>query len=265
MKEEFPDWFGIRRLTIRQLSCKTMTQVLAQPVSYSLWLVDHHRNLQYSVYLRSQRCEMSADVARGHDSDGGGDDRPPTHHIPTGCGGCFTNRGKGTRKPNLGRRKAGRLHTHQETRNLWLKKTTDDKAGRLPLGDLKSVPGPSPQPSRAESTIEPSPQPSRQRAEVVNDKTLSGRATGGCPPPPQSTVDPADVKNLKKSNKSLTKQVKMTMRLFSSDNKFSQMLDQFESSSEFGGPSGGGGCGDDEPGGDEDGDEDEEDEEDGNS
>ncbi|GKB66497.1 hypothetical protein Tco_0927909 [Tanacetum coccineum] len=37
------------------------------------------------------------------------------------------------------------------------------------------------------------------------------------------------------------------------------MLDQFESSPEFGGPSGGGGCGDDEPGGDEDGDEDEED------
>ncbi|GKE61133.1 expansin/Lol pI, partial [Tanacetum coccineum] len=41
---------------------------------------------------------MSADVARGHDgdggSDGGSDDRPPTHHIPTGCGGCFANRGK---------------------------------------------------------------------------------------------------------------------------------------------------------------------------
>ncbi|GJV40315.1 hypothetical protein Tco_1418755 [Tanacetum coccineum] len=34
---------------------------------------------------------------------------------------------------------------------------------------------------------------------------------------------------------------------------------RFESSPEFGGPSGGGGCGDDEPGGDEDGDEDEED------
>ncbi|GJS47617.1 hypothetical protein Tco_0597738 [Tanacetum coccineum] len=44
-----------------------------------------------------------------------------------------------------------------------------------------------------------------------------------------------------------------------SDNIFSHMLDQFESSPEFGGPSGGGGCGDDEPGGDEDGDEDEED------
>ncbi|GJW63678.1 hypothetical protein Tco_0115562 [Tanacetum coccineum] len=83
-------------------------------------------------------------------------------------------------------------------------------------------------------------------------RVLSGRTTGGSPPPPQSTVDPADVEKLKKSNKSLTKQVKMTMRLFRSDDKFSQMLDQFESSPEFGGASGSGGCGDDEPGGDED-------------
>nr|GFB94864.1 hypothetical protein [Tanacetum cinerariifolium] len=29
--------------------------------------------------------DMSADVARGHDGDSGGDDRPPTHHIPIGC------------------------------------------------------------------------------------------------------------------------------------------------------------------------------------
>ncbi|GKD95280.1 hypothetical protein Tco_1375117 [Tanacetum coccineum] len=75
---------------------------------------------------------------------------------------------------------------------------------------------------------------------------------GGCPPLPQSTVDPVDVEKLKKSNKSLTKQVKMMMRLFRSDDKFSQMLDQFESSPEFGGANGNGGCGDDEPGGDED-------------
>ncbi|GKB38851.1 hypothetical protein Tco_0883793 [Tanacetum coccineum] len=51
----------------------------------------------------------------------------------------------------------------------------------------------------------------------------------------------------------------MMMRLFSSDDKFSQMIDQFESSSEFRGASGSGGCGDDELGDDEDGDEDEED------
>ncbi|GJX35382.1 beta-xylosidase/alpha-L-arabinofuranosidase 2 [Tanacetum coccineum] len=87
-------------------------------------------------------------------------------------------------------------------------------------------------------------------------RVLSGRATDGCPPLPQSTVDLADVEKLKKSNKSLTKQVKMMMRLFRSDDKFLQMLDQFESSSEFGGASGSDGCGDDEPGGDEDDDED---------
>ncbi|GJX12586.1 retrotransposon gag domain, retroviral aspartyl protease [Tanacetum coccineum] len=60
----------------------------------------------------------STDVARGHDDDGGGDDRPPPHHIPTDCGGCLGNRGKGTRKPNLGGRRAGRLHNRQETPNL---------------------------------------------------------------------------------------------------------------------------------------------------
>nr|GEV33220.1 RNA-directed DNA polymerase, eukaryota [Tanacetum cinerariifolium] len=76
--------------------------------------------------------DMSADVARDHDGDGGDDDRPPTHHIPIDCEGCFANRCKGTRKPNLGGRKAGRLHTFQETRNLGLKKITDDK-GPVPI------------------------------------------------------------------------------------------------------------------------------------
>ncbi|GKC24856.1 hypothetical protein Tco_1027006 [Tanacetum coccineum] len=36
----------------------------------------------------------SADVARSHGGDGGGEDRPPPHHVPTGCGGCFINRGR---------------------------------------------------------------------------------------------------------------------------------------------------------------------------
>ncbi|GKA64792.1 DIE2/ALG10 family protein [Tanacetum coccineum] len=40
--------------------------------------------------------------------------------------------GKGTQKPNLGGRKAGRLHTRQETQNLRLKKITDDK-GPVPI------------------------------------------------------------------------------------------------------------------------------------
>nr|GEZ46722.1 hypothetical protein [Tanacetum cinerariifolium] len=61
---------------------------------------------------------MSADVARGHGGDG--DDRPPPHESAGGC------RGKGTRKPNLGGRKAGRMHTRKETRNLGLRKMTDE-------------------------------------------------------------------------------------------------------------------------------------------
>ncbi|GKE88048.1 hypothetical protein Tco_1565523, partial [Tanacetum coccineum] len=54
----------------------------------------------------------------------------------------------------------------------------------------------------------------------VVGRVLPGRVTDGCPPPPQSTVDPVDVEKLKKSNKSQTDR---------SD-----------------------GCGDDESGGDED-------------
>ncbi|GJT98448.1 hypothetical protein Tco_1093966 [Tanacetum coccineum] len=67
------------------------------------------------------------------------------------------------------------------------------------------------------------------------------------------------IARLKKREKQLTKQVNMFMRLFRSDDKFSQMLNQFESQPEYGGGSGSGGCGDDEPGDDEDGGEDEDD------
>ncbi|GJW89678.1 hypothetical protein Tco_0167231 [Tanacetum coccineum] len=83
------------------------------------------------------------------------------------------------------------------------------------------------------------------------------------PPPPQCTHNSDDVQKLKKKNKYLTKQVNLMMKLFRSDDKFSQMLRQYESTPEFG--SGSGGCGDDEIADDEDGGEDEEDEEDGDS
>ncbi|GKE88296.1 hypothetical protein Tco_1565771 [Tanacetum coccineum] len=62
---------------------------------------------------------MSANVARGHGGDGGSDDCPPSHQIGGGC------RGKGTQKPNLGNRNAGRLNTHKETRNLRLRRITN--------------------------------------------------------------------------------------------------------------------------------------------
>nr|GEY88854.1 hypothetical protein [Tanacetum cinerariifolium] len=88
-----------------------------------------------------------SNVARDHDGEGGGDDHPPPHQIPTGCGGFLGNRVKGTRKPNLGGRKAGMLHTREETQNLMLKKNTDlhgpvpirfewnDRETMMPLGD----------------------------------------------------------------------------------------------------------------------------------
>nr|GEU32534.1 hypothetical protein [Tanacetum cinerariifolium] len=44
-------------------------------------------------------------------------------------------KGKGTRKPNLGGRRAGMLHTRQETRNLGLKAITD-KSGPVPIREL---------------------------------------------------------------------------------------------------------------------------------
>ncbi|GJW93262.1 zinc finger, CCHC-type containing protein [Tanacetum coccineum] len=97
-------------------------------------------------------------------------------------------------------------------------------------------------------------------------RVLPGRATDVLsPPPPQCTHNSADVEKLKKKNKYLTKQVNLMMKLFRSDDKFSQMLTQYESTPEFGNASGSGGCGDDEMADDEDGGEDEEDEEDGDS
>ncbi|GKE75546.1 hypothetical protein Tco_1537587, partial [Tanacetum coccineum] len=90
----------------------------------------------------SRKQKMSADVARGHGDDDGGDDRPPLHHIPTGCGGCLGNRGKGTRKPNLGGRRTGRQHTRQETRNLGLKAITDKSSPvsiRFEFGDRETL------------------------------------------------------------------------------------------------------------------------------
>ncbi|GJU79841.1 hypothetical protein Tco_1282206 [Tanacetum coccineum] len=69
----------------------------------------------------------SADVARSHGGDGSGDDRPPSHVVPTGYGGYFANKGKGKRKPNLGSRGEGRLNTRNKTWNLSLKEIAEAK------------------------------------------------------------------------------------------------------------------------------------------
>nr|GEX40268.1 hypothetical protein [Tanacetum cinerariifolium] len=74
----------------------------------------------YSSEEEDWSLVMLADVARGHDDDGGDDDRPPLHQLASDC------RGKGTRKPNLGGKKAGRMHIRKETMNLGLRKITDE-------------------------------------------------------------------------------------------------------------------------------------------
>ncbi|GJS08890.1 hypothetical protein Tco_0365686 [Tanacetum coccineum] len=81
------------------------------------------------------------------------------------------------------------------------------------------------------------------------------------PPPPPCTHS-SDVVKLKKREKVLTRQVNMFMKLFRSDDKFSQMLTQLESQPEIGGGSGSGGHEDDEQGDGEDDGEDGEDEDD---
>ncbi|GJY70194.1 DIE2/ALG10 family protein [Tanacetum coccineum] len=77
---------------------------------------------------------MLADITRSHGGDDDNDDRPL--HIS-----------KGARKPNLGGRKAGMMHTRKKTKNLGLRKITNelgpqpiqfkwkDNDMMLPLGD----------------------------------------------------------------------------------------------------------------------------------
>nr|GEW56447.1 hypothetical protein [Tanacetum cinerariifolium] len=329
-------------------------------------------------------------IARGHGGDGGGDDRPPPYQIPTGCGGCLRNQGKGTRKPNLGGRRAGRMHTRQETQNLGLKAIMDksgpvpirfefgDRETLMPLGDhaahwanylgeltqfdlrphmesdrwpqihaaiqqylqklyngkkaaLKkrywvteedgtynvartrrghpshifemeslatreypslihtfflthTIGGVFLNPAdkalydemlrlQGSGSNTPSGVPytddeimaivrrGKQLGHISGvGRVLSGHGTVIPSSPP--CTHSSDVAKLKKRKKLLTKKMNMFMKLFRSDDKFSQMLTQLESQPEYGGGNGSGGCGDDEPGDDENGDEDGEDEDD---
>ncbi|GJW05818.1 hypothetical protein Tco_1568241 [Tanacetum coccineum] len=98
------------------------------------------------------------------------------------------------------------------------------------------------------------------RLQGLGSNTETGQGTVIPPPPP--CTHSSDVVKLKKRENVLTRQVNMFMKLFRSDDKFSQMLTQLESQPEIGGGSGSGGRGDDEQGDDEDDGEDGEDEDD---
>ncbi|GJZ93877.1 hypothetical protein Tco_0666080 [Tanacetum coccineum] len=101
----------------------------------------------------------------------------------------------------------------------------------------------------------------KQRGHIPGvGRVLPGQGTVIPPPPP--CTHSSDVVKLKKREKVLTRHVNMFMKLFRSDDKFSQMLTQLESQPEIGGGSGSGGRGDDEQGDDEDDGEDGEDEDD---
>ncbi|GJR03420.1 F-box domain containing protein [Tanacetum coccineum] len=76
----------------------------------------------------------SADVARSHKGDGGGDDHPPSHVVLADC--------KGKRKPNLGGRGAGMMNTRDKTRNLSLKEVAEAKGSVLiqfDVGDKQTL------------------------------------------------------------------------------------------------------------------------------
>nr|GEU71306.1 hypothetical protein [Tanacetum cinerariifolium] len=225
--------------------------------------------------------DMSADVARSHDGDGDGDgeDRPPPHYVPTGCGGCFVNRGKGKRMPNLGGRAAGRLNTRVKTRNLSLKEITDtkgpvsirfevrDKQILMPLGEhaahWSSYIG---DVIRGVSLYHPSwlKVPKERKAALIADVGMrrleatgtytddeinrlarGGKQRGYIPGvgkvlPARGTASPSTPAHESTLN-SLHKKVDFMMSLFKSDSKYSDMFSQFES----GGASRSGGCGDD--------------------
>ncbi|GJT72818.1 retrovirus-related pol polyprotein from transposon TNT 1-94 [Tanacetum coccineum] len=86
----------------------------------------------------------------------------------------------------------------------------------------------------------------KQRGHIPGvGRILPGRGTVIPPSPP--CTHSSDVAMLKKREKTLTKQVNMFMKIFRSDDKFSQMLTQLESHPEYGGGSGSGGCEDDDP------------------
>ncbi|GJY83221.1 hypothetical protein Tco_0496597 [Tanacetum coccineum] len=98
----------------------------------------------------------------------------------------------------------------------------------------------------------------KQRGQIPGVGRVLPRQGTVIPLPSQSTHS-ADIVDQKKRGieAAVTKTMNMFMRLFRSDDKFSQMLNQLESQPEYGGGSGSGVCEDDEPGDDEDGDEDE--------
>nr|GEV80527.1 RNA-directed DNA polymerase, eukaryota, reverse transcriptase zinc-binding domain protein [Tanacetum cinerariifolium] len=133
-------WNKLVPIKVNILSWKIMTNSMVVTLILRWWCIPVVELDSYddwtlwfdNVRLPLKNKKMLEDVARSHGGDGGGEDRPPPHYVPTGCEGCFANRGKGKRKPNVGGRVAGRLNTRDKTQNLSLKEITDTK-GPVPI------------------------------------------------------------------------------------------------------------------------------------
>nr|GEV75527.1 hypothetical protein CTI12_AA475860 [Tanacetum cinerariifolium] len=257
--------------------------------------------------------DMSADVARDHDSDDGGDDRLPTHHIPTSCRGCFFNRGpvlirfewddKKTLMPLGDHTSHWSNYLRELIREMplyypsWQKVLAEQKAAILTKiriafqNDLRNQDRAAQNhQNQAKSTVvcrQGSRSLARLRDQMMESSTsqdypslihtffvtytvnevftrdedraiyeemLRLQALGtntpvllrwardvlitSPPPLTQCTHKSGDVEKLKKKNKYLTKQVNLMKKLFRSDEKFSQMLNQYESTPEFVMPAG---------------------------
>nr|GEZ08522.1 hypothetical protein [Tanacetum cinerariifolium] len=239
---------------------------------------------------------IPVDVAWGHDSN----DRPPTHHIPTGCE-ITDDKGpvpiqfewddKRTLMPlgdhaSYSSNYLGELIREMPLYYLsWRQVSAEQNAAivtkigiGMPRLPSEMIPRTKPDPLRIAKTEQ------RARSYAGRDPghllafeikcegtflVLVGYYRDG---PQMFSVRPRlnarttlPMSKNSKKNKYLTKQVNLMMKLFRSDNKFSQILNQGESSTEFSNASGSSGCEDDEMAEDEKGGEDEEDEEDGDS
>nr|GEY31064.1 hypothetical protein [Tanacetum cinerariifolium] len=207
---------------------------------------------------------------------------------------------KGIRKPNLGGRRAGRLHTRQETQNLGLKAITDksgpvlirfkvdDRETLMPLGDhaahwanylgelVRELPLHYPSwcqmpPERKAGVVEKigmETSATREYPSLIHTFFLT-HTIGGVFLNPKDKALYDEMLRLQGLGSNTPTGVPYTedeimdiVREASSGGTF-MVLDGFcQDRPEYGGGSGSGGCGDDEPGDDEDGDEDEEEEDD---
>ncbi|GJW55503.1 hypothetical protein Tco_0099588 [Tanacetum coccineum] len=216
--------------------------------------------------------KMSADVARSHGGDGGGEDRPPPHHVPSGCMGCFPNRGKNfwiiekanespiwaagqrTRPEDItGSRSLARLRDEMRQRAQALRSTrrslTPSSRHTLLMGNSFGM--------RTDEEMRRLEDTGTYTDDEINRLAKRGKQRGHIPSvgrvlPAWATAGPSTPASESTVN-SLQKKVDFMMSLFKSDSKYSDMFSQFES----GGASRSGGCGDDEESADAQEDEDE--------